>query len=586
MNGIKNVNEIIYKIFELLEPKDQKKALGILIDILIASVLETLGVSMIIPLISIIATPEQLMSNIYVQYLMQIFEISTAKELIYFIGIAVVLFYLLKNFFLVFSSYIQNRFRFGIQTKLSTRMLKAYLARPYQFFVNTNSSEILRGIGGDVGCVKDAMEVIFNTLTQALTLIFVAMFLVYTDAIMALSFLLVSFLCMFFLVFVLRRKVSVLGQRQRVEEANTTKYSRELLDGIKDIFAARKQDTFLQSYYNAFSRKGKINITYFTLLDIPNRMIETSFIGGMIIIILVRTYMGIELNDFIPRLAAFAIAGIKLLPSMSTISRAVTQLTFQKPGIDEIYNNINLYGGKAQRQKIYGKEVVPFKSFSLSNVKWKYSPNSKYILDDIDLEIEAGDSIAFIGESGSGKTTLVDIILGLYTPQSGSVKVNGTDISKYIGDWNKLFAYVQQNVFLLDDTVRRNIAFGVKDEEIDDNRVWNSIRAAQLEDFVKNSKDGLDTIVGERGVKFSGGQKQRIAIARAFYFDSDIIVFDEATAALDSNTENAVMTAIDSLHGDKTLIIVAHRLSTIKNCDKVYEVKNGKIFEVNKSNLL
>lgn len=578
MNGLKKVVNIINKIISILDSNDRKKAVLILIDIIIAAMLETAGVGLIIPLISAIATPEQLMQNYIITNLMKTIKISTTSELIIFIGLFLILFYIFKNFFLILSSYVQNRFRFNLQTKLSVKMLKAYLSHQYQFFVNTNSSEIMRGIGGDVGCVKDALEVIFNTLTQGLTLILIAVFLIYTDVLMALVFLALSFMCMYFLIFGLKNKVSVLGAEQREGEAKTTKYSRELLDGIKDIYAVRKQDKFLKTYEKAFSLKSKVNIAYYTILDMPNRIIETSFILGIVAIIFVRSYMGVNMALFVSRLAAFALAGIKILPSMSTISKSVTQLIFQKPGIDETYDNIVKYSNMEYFEQGDAVEKEEFKVLEFKNVKWRYNDEDGDIINDVSLTINAGESVAFIGGSGSGKTTMVDLILGLFKPQSGSVEINCQNVSEYKGNWNKLISYVQQNVFLLDDTIRKNIAFGEDDSEIDDDRVWKALEAAQLDDFIKASDAGLDTIVGERGVKFSGGQRQRVAIARALYFDSDIIIFDEATAALDNTTEKAVMEAIDALHGKKTLIIVAHRLSTIKNCDHIYEVSGGKIY--------
>lgn len=577
MKSLLKVIEIVRKIYRLLDSKDRKKAIIILTDIIFVALLETVGVGLIVPLISVIATPESIMGNTWTATLMKMLHVSDWKNFLAVFGIILVLFYVLKNLMLIFSSYIQNKFRFGLQTKLSVKMLKAYLSHPYLFFVNTNSSEIMRGIGGDVGCVKDALEVIFNTLTQGLTIVFLAVFLIYTDAIMAIVFLIMSAICMFVLVYGLKGRVKTLGVEQRIAEASTTKYSRELLDGIKDIYASKKQDRFLETYKRAFSFKSKINVLYSTILDMPNRIIETSFIFGIVLIILVRSQTGMDMALFVTRLAAFALAGIKILPSMSTLSKAMTQLIFLKPGVDETYDNITKYGNLQSEIETSGQVDIPFEKLEISNIWWRYNEESEDIIKGVSLDIEAGDSIAFVGGSGAGKTTIVDLILGLYKPQSGSISVNGIHISDYKGNWNKLFSYVQQNVFLLDDTIRRNIAFGEDEKDIDDERVWVALKKAQLDEFVRESDKGLDTIVGERGVKFSGGQRQRVAIARALYFDSDIIIFDEATAALDSATESAVMGAIDSLHGKKTLIIVAHRLSTIRNCDRIYEVKGGNI---------
>ena len=570
--------ELLEKIRAILDASDRRKAIIILINIFLVAILETAGVGLIIPLISLITTPTIENDGVLYNIFAFIGIENSGKQLILFVCVFLAVFYVAKNLFLVYSSYIQNRFRFNLQKKLSVKMLSAYMSRPYSFFVNTNSSEIMRGIGSDVGSVKDALEVVFNTLTNALTLVLLAVFLLYTDFYMAAVFLIVSFVCMYFLLVLLKKKVSVLGNEQRVAEAETTKYSYEMLGGIKDIYASRKQSLFLKRYDQAFDQKSKINIWYNTIIAMPNRVIEATFIIGLVLVIMTRVIADANMAAFLPKLAAFALAGIKILPSMSVVSKAVTQLIFQKPGVDATYVNVTTYG----RDEITGileesYEAVGFQELEFNNVSFNYGGNGDDVLKNVDLNIKCGDSVAFIGESGSGKTTLIDLILGLYSPTSGEIKINGKKSDDFKCDWRKLMAYVQQNVFLLDDTIRRNVAFGEPDDEIDDAKVWQSLEAAQLAGFVSSFEDGLDMIVGERGVKFSGGQRQRIAIARALYFDSDILIFDEATAALDEATEKAVMESIDSLHGKKTLIIVAHRLSTVKKCDVIYEVVNGEL---------
>ena len=582
LNDIKKFVDVVKKIIYILEKDDRRKSIVVLVDILLCAILETIGVSLLVPFINAISSPEKIHEYPMADEVIELMGIDDV-QLILFMSIAIVAFYLFKNLFLMYSSLFQNTYRFRLQKKLSVKMLRAYMSKPYQFFVETNSSVIIRGIGNDVGCVKDALGTLFDLITQVLTLIMIAIFLAYTDLFMAVGLLSVSLICMYVLVVVLRKRTSYLGREQRIAETRVTKYSYELLEGIKEIMAMRRKDRFIGAYEAAFEKKGKIETKYVTVLTFPNRIIETVFMSGIIIILYLRVLQGADMKTFLPQLAVFAVGGIKMLPAMSTISRSVTQIIFQKPGVDEAYVNISsvksdetLYSDKSISKSV--GDII-FNNISLKNIHWRYAGSDKDIIDGVSLKISRGESIAFIGASGSGKTTLVDIILGLFIPQRGIVEVNGIKMTDCIDSWSHTLAYVQQSIFLTDDTLRNNIAFGLRPEEIDDDKVWKAIQQAQLGDFVDTLDEGLDTIVGERGVKFSGGQRQRVAIARALYFETQVIVFDEATAALDNETEKSLMESIDALHGEKTLIIVAHRLSTVRNCDRIYEVSNGKIIE-------
>ena len=575
---------VINEIYAILDRSDKRKSAVVLADILLCAVLETLGVGIIIPFFTALSNPDKLLDYPFVGYITGELGLSMI-QLIMGMSFFIIIFYVLKNAFLMWSAYFQNTFRFKLQKKLSVKMLNAYMAKHYQFFVDNNSSVVIRGIGGDVGCVKDALGTLFDLITQVLTLIMIAVFLAYTDLAMSIGLLGISLICMYLLVVVLRKKTSALGRDQRHADETVTKYTFEILEGIKEILALRKEDKFVSTYEDAFAKKGKIEAKYITVMTFPNRIIETVFMSGIILILYVRLMQGMELSDFIPQLAVFAVGGIKMLPAMSTISRSATQIIFQKPGVDEAYSNITSLPAEIETRKPDEEPITVFDNMQLEDIHWRYNNMDRDVLNGVSLNIKKGESIAFIGASGSGKTTLVDVILGLFTPQKGTISVNGVDISKCSDSWSKMLSYVQQSIFLTDDTLRNNIAFGEDESDIDDAKVWKALEQAQLSDYVKGLDDGLDTIVGERGVKFSGGQRQRVAIARALYFGTQVIIFDEATAALDNETEKALMESIDALHGEKTLIIVAHRLSTVKNCDRVYEVKEGKLIERDKGSL-
>ena len=589
INGLKKFLEVIKEIYAILDYKDKRKSYLVLADILICAILETASVGIIVPFMTAISNPKQMESNKFLSKVMQILGISTV-QLIFVLGFVIILFYLLKNAFMMLSSLLQNRFRFSLQKKLSVKMLNAYMRKPYQFFVDNNSSIVVRGIGSDVGCVKDALGTIFELVTQLLTLVLIAVFLAWTDFAMAIGLFGISVICMYLLVNVLRKKTSILGHMQRDADAKVTKYTFEILEGVKEILAMRKQKKFISMYDDAFDEKSKIEARYLTYISFPTRVIESVFMSGIIIILYIRIIQGVDVATFVPQLAVFAVGGIKMLPAMASVSKAATSIIFQKPGVDEAYANITeLHDEHDQGESHDTKEIKlsneHFDSLEINDIHWRFSAMDRDVIDGLSLKVNKGESIAVIGASGAGKTTLIDIILGLFVPQSGTIKVNGVDIKECGNSWSKMLSYVQQSIFLTDDTLRNNIAFGADEEDIDDNKIWAAIEQAQLKDFVKTLDNGLDTIVGERGVKFSGGQRQRVAIARALYTGSDVIIFDEATAALDNETEKELIESIEALHGDKTLIIVAHRLSTVRNCDKIYEVKGGKAVECTKEEL-
>jgi ABC-type bacteriocin/lantibiotic exporter with double-glycine peptidase domain len=280
-----------------------------------------------------------------------------------------------------------------------------------------------------------------------------------------------------------------------------------------------------------------------------------------------------------------AVAAIRILPAISNISGSVNALVFNRPAFESAYDKIVKTGlrskhiDKKKNRDVLNKVELQ-ETVVINNIRWKYSDDQPDILSDLNLQIKKGESIGIIGESGAGKTTLADVILGILEPQSGKVEADGRSIYEEDTAWWKMIGYVPQNVFLLDDTIKNNILFGIAEEELDEERLDSAIDKAQLRNFVESQKDGVETVLGERGVRISGGQRQRIAIARALYYDPDVLVLDEATSALDNETENAVIDAINALQGEKTLIIIAHRLSTIEKCDKIVRIENGKAISV------
>ncbi len=586
MKAFKEQIELIKQVYEILDKSDRRQVVIVFINIFISAMLETLSVGSIVPFVGAIMSPEILRENQYIEMLCRITGINSDVELLAILGGGLIGVFLLKNVYLIFSSYMQIKFRYCIQEKLSVRMLNSYLKRPYSYFINVNSSEIIRGIGCDVGCVKDMIESLLMLLTQFTTILMISIYLFIMDSVMTIGVLVTSCICVILITIIFRKRVKELGVIQREANASVSKYAYEIITGVKEILVMQRQTKFADLYKREYSKTRKSNVAYATISSCPSKVIETVFVAGLVIFICIRIVIGLDANTFVPQLSAFALGGMKMLPSISAVSAQITAMAFLKPGVNAAYANIKEVEKYEAEKKIYISQrendkrcaVDEFRMIKINDLCWSYNDNSPLILDKLSLCIERGESIAFIGESGSGKTTLVDIILGLFKPQIGEVTLDGVDIYSIPQRWSKMIAYVQQSIFLVDDTIKHNIAFGIPDDEIDENRVWEALEQAQMKDYVLNKPEGINTVVGERGVKFSGGQRQRIAIARALYNNPEILILDEATAALDNETEEAVLESIEALQGKKTLIIVAHRLTTIRNCDKIYEIKDGKAF--------
>ena len=585
MKEIKALTEIIQKLNYVMTRKQKRECVGIFFLLIIGALLELIGISIVLPFIYAIMDMEKLMQNRYILYIKQYIPLESGESVLWGIIILIIAVYVIKNLILMFIQYCVGCFGCGFKKDVSTRMLSAYLHQPYIAYSQLNTADVLRGIYSDVEGSYNMLSTLLNMMADILGMVLICVYLFYTDSFFAIGLILLAAISAILLYKGVRSKTKEMGYRQREISAGTYKIACQAVGGIKDIMVMNRQKQFETAYEDMFEEKKKIEITYGCFVVLPTRIIETIFITGLVILVGIRYSIGMDNTEFIAKLAVFAMAAVKLMPYVSKTVANVTQLIYMRLNIISVYNHLRTTEKyrKELSQSIEKKEKF-VNNVVLSNVVWKYPDNKKAILKGINLEIKKGESVAFIGESGAGKTTLADIILGLYVPQEGTVTVDGVSIYDIPHDWSKIVGYVPQSVYLLDDTIRNNILFGEK--QVDDKKIWEALKQAQLYDFVKTLPEGLDTIVGERGIKFSGGQRQRIAIARALYYNPDILVLDEATSALDNETEEALMESIEALQGLKTLIIIAHRLSTIRSCDKIYEIKDGKAELRNKEEIL
>ena len=597
MNNFKTMFQMLKQLNYILDKSQKKRALWLLVVIILGSGFELLGVTAILPFVEAAVSPEKILQNKYMLKIAPVFGITNANTLLLFMGLALIIVYVVKNVFMLYVNFVQYDFSTGVQKELSVKMLHSYMTRPYTFFLNSNTAEVLRGCSSDIASIYNVIDYLSVILAQILMVLMIGIYLIYTDPIIAVSVLALMMIVLSSMVLFFKPTIKKAGIKNQQLQQTKNQILVQIVNGIKEIFVMQRREIFLKAYDDASEQNRKVQRTYGVLSTSPDRIVEGICVSGIIGIVCIRLVNdSTSMIEFIPKLAAFAMAAFKLLPSIGKIANRMTGIIYSRPGVISVYNNMVEANRYEEQMKQYvsgrstdaelSEDLTFHNRLFINHVSWQYENQKRPVLTDVQLAIHKGEAVAFIGSSGAGKTTLSDIVLGLLQPNKGTVEMDGIDVYTIPMQWAHIVGYVPQSIFLMDDTVRNNIAFGLPAGMIDDKYIWDALEKAQLKDFVQNLPGGLDTIVGERGVKFSGGQRQRIAIARALYNKPEILILDEATAALDNETETAVMESIDALQGHITMIIVAHRLTTIRNCDKIYEIKDGIAVERSKMEVL
>lgn len=578
MKNVKTFFSMFGKLVQILNGKQKRDGIILFFLLLIVSLLEMLGVGVIVPFIITMLEPEKIMSNQYIAPIVEMFQITDYRHFMYVISGGIIVIYVVKNAFILYVNYYQSQYRNRLEKDLNVKMLSSYMKRPYTFFLQTNSAEIIRGVSGDITNVASVVDGYSSVLAEGLTCLVIGVFLVCMSPFMAVSLLSVAGLTALVIIMGFKGITGRCGARTREAFAEKFKHMNQAINGIKEISVAQRKPYFVQQFESSAQKAADSNTTYLWISKAPSRLIETVFIGSLLIVVTFSYNSAGNNLEFVTALGAIGIAAVRILPSVSTLANAMNGLVYMRPSLEAAYDNLmeaDRYQKMVRDAEAEASEKTSLGSkVQVNQISWRYQDSLPLVLENLDMEIRKGESVALIGESGAGKSTLADILLGLLRPERGQVTVDGTDIFSIQSSWSKMIGYVPQIVFLIDDTIRKNVAFGISDQEIEDEKVWQALEQAQMKNVVESMDGGLDAIVGERGIKLSGGQRQRIAIARALYHEPDILILDEATSALDSDTESAVMEAINALQGKKTLIIIAHRLSTIRNCDRVYEIKD------------
>lgn len=570
------------KIYSLLPGKDRVRFGVLFLMMIIASLFELVGISLIPAFVISIAEPDRILNLYILGDFLQSLGIDTTKELALTGAIALIVVYVTKNLYLTFYQYLKQKFVLKKKLYLQNRLFKAYMTAPYTFYLSKNSAELLRNVNGEVGkiitgTVLPFLEISLNTIMFT----FIVAGLLYLEPLITVITVIMMGGGGFLFLRITQKKTEDSGRISRLASGDMNRMILQGLGGFKEARVLNRESLFLKQY-DTFAKKGIGASIYQTVVkSLPKPIIETLLITGILTVTLIMIFEGRSFTQIIPTLTLFGVAAVKLMPIFNTFVQQITSIRYSADAVYAVSDDLDLLENKFTnyRKKILSstdrlnleKEIV------LENVCYKYPDTDEYAVNKIDLTIPKGTAVAFVGASGAGKTTLVDLILGLLEPVKGRILADGENISENLRGWMKNIGYIQQSNYLFDERIFRNIAFGIPDKEVDKEKLNNAIEAAQLGDLIKRLPLGLRTRVGERGVRLSGGQRQRVTIARALYNNPQILVMDEATSALDNLTEKFVIEAIEQLRGDRTIIMIAHRLTTVQNCDIIYLMEEGEI---------
>ena len=574
--------EIFRKLSYILDRKQKIQLFFLFIIIGIGTFLELLGVTSVLPFINVVMTPEIVKTDETYRFFYEMLNLSNVNYFIAVLAMAIGIVFIVKNLFISFMYYMQYKWTFNNQARLAGRLMECYLKQPYYFHVTHNSSELIRNVNSDTVMMFHGILAVIQLLTEACVCVVLGgyMFIKDKSITIGVSGFLVAFVLLFIKFF--KKNLGETGERDRRYNAEIVKWLQQSFGGIKETKVMGRERFFLEQFNQNYKVFAECERNYRFLQVAPRPVMEAVCVTGLLIVVALKLLNGTTSDYFISTIAVFAIAAFRLLPSFNRIANYFSVILFNKSALNAVYKDLKEieHLQDAQFHERAEKELPLEKELRIEHLTFTYPEMEGNVLDDVSFSIKKNTSVAFIGPSGAGKTTLADIILGALTPLGGKIYADHTDIFENLSRWHKSIGYIPQSIYLMDDTVKNNIAFGIAQEDVDEGEIWRALEKAQLKEFVEQMEFGLETVIGESGVKLSGGQRQRIGIARALYNDPQILVLDEATSALDTETETAVMEAIESLAGSKTLIIIAHRLSTIRNCDVVYEVKGGHVVQV------
>lgn len=576
--------DIFKKLRYILDRKQKKHIAVLAVMIFIGGLLETLSVSAMLPVVMVIIDEEAAARNKYFKMIMDALHLQNTQGLVITMLVMLIIMYVIKNLYLLLLVSEQTRFISVNRNKLISKVLREFLNRPYEFYLDADIPTVFRLTDSDIPNVFNMVMAIISLMSESVVFVLLSIVMIVLDWKMTLFVVIVFGAITLLMLKVLKPRLSMLGSKNQQIQSRIAKWRIQAIYGIKDVKVLHREAFFADNYENT----GKIGATYSRKYSVMNSMprllIETLFIASILGYIIVDILAGNDVKEMIPLLSAFGVAAIRMMPSVNRINTYLTEIAYQKPCLDYVYENMNIN----EMSRKTNQTLLPVDSsktmelrdkIELKDIVYAYPNTDKLIFDHAGMTVPYGKSVGIMGPSGAGKSTIVDILLGLLKVHEGTITCDSVNVFDNYPAWLAQIGYIPQSIYLVDESIRNNIAFGIADDEISDDRIWEVLEEAQLKDFIKTLPEGLDTAIGDRGVRLSGGQRQRLGIARALYHNPEILVFDEATSALDNETEQAVMEAINSFHGKKTMIIIAHRLNTIEKCDIIYKVDEGQIVE-------
>ena len=574
--------DIFKKLNYILDKKQKINIVVLAVMIFIGGILETLSISAMLPVVWVIIDAESVQNNKYCQWIMQLLHIQNMQGFIIMLLVSLMIMYVLKNAYLLLLTSEQNRFISVNRNRLISQVLREFLNRPYEFYLDADIPTVFRLTDSDIPNVFGILMAIISLASEVVVFVLICGVLIATDWKLVMVLIFISGIVTLVLFKVLKPKLNSLGMTNQAIQSRIAKWRIQAIYGIKDVKVLHREAFFADNYESNGKIGAKLNQKYAIINALPRILIETIFMVSILGYLVVCVALGDDMTQMLPTLTAFGLAAVRLLPCVNRINTYLTDISYFRPCLDYVYENMNINEiSKKTNQTLLPvdetKTMQLRNKIELKDIVYAYPNTDVLIFDHADMEIPYGKSIGIMGPSGAGKSTIVDILLGLLKVHEGQILCDGDNVFDNYPAWLAQIGYIPQSIYLVDEPIRNNIAFGIADDEIDDNRIWQVLEEAQLKEFIQTLPEGLDTAIGDRCVRLSGGQRQRLGIARALYHNPEILVFDEATSALDNETEAAVMEAINSFHGKKTMVIIAHRLNTIEKCDIIYKVEGGKI---------
>jgi ABC-type multidrug transport system fused ATPase/permease subunit len=568
---------IYQKLLFLLSSNQKRQIILLSLLLLCGVILEMFGLGLMLPILSLMLTKDIGSRYPFLSPFLDFLGNPSQQELVVGGMAVLVFFYIIKMFFILYLNWRQAKFTAQLSYELSQKLFTGYLKMPYTFHLQRNSAQLISNIQGEISIFTNVTQAVMSLQTELSIIFGVSAMLIYLEPLGATMVTVFLGLSAFAFHRLTRNKLLEWGGKRQQYDLQLNKDLMQGLNGVKDVKLMGREDHFLTKYGENNIGKAYISSRQLTLLQFPRVYLELLAVVGMACLVIMMMIQNKPLELLIPTLGIFVSAAFRMIPSLNRIMASTSTIRYAQPVVNLIYDEFKIVERESAVPN--GQRIIFSTALQLESIAFKYQSANIEALKGVTITIEKGQTVGFIGPSGSGKSTLIDVILGLLQPGSGSILVDGYDIQNNLRGWQDQVGYVPQSIYLTDDSIQNNIAFGLPAGQIDQSAVRSAIKAAQLEEFIGSLPEGINTLVGERGVRLSGGQRQRIGIARALYANPEILVMDEATSALDNGTESGVMQSITALKGTKTIIIVAHRLSTVENCDQLYRFENGRVVE-------